>query len=203
MSSFTTEILISYLPESAHGSEWPLNSSCRMFQTHNAISVLCLLWRWTGRRLLWTLEDRKNTSSGGGFLRNRRWWREHSPLKSTSPFPSVSKMSMTLCTSGFCWSSGKDMNSSTLRDPELSRSSFLNLFPNLLISSASTETHSLQTGRDLGALSAQATPPTITSTWLPAPRPHMESKRTWLPAHTGHGYSAEPACSTLQPPATI
>lgn len=61
------------------------------------------------------------------------------PLKSTSPFPSVSKMSMTRCTSGFCWSSGKDMNSSTLREPELSRSSFLNLFPSRLISSASTE----------------------------------------------------------------
>lgn len=61
-----------------------------------------------------------------------------SPLKSTSPLPSVSNISMTLCTSGFCCNSGKDMNSSTLRDPELSRSSFLNLFPSLLISSAST-----------------------------------------------------------------
>lgn len=61
------------------------------------------------------------------------------PLKSTSPFPSVSNMSMTRCTRGFCWSSGRDMNSSTLSEPELSRSSFLNLFPNLLISSASTE----------------------------------------------------------------
>ncbi len=61
-----------------------------------------------------------------------------SPLKSTSPLPSVSNISMTLCTRGFCCSSGKDMNSSTLRDPELSRSSFLNLFPSLLISSAST-----------------------------------------------------------------
>lgn len=63
----------------------------------------------------------------------------YSPLKSTSPFPSVSNMSMTRCTRGFCWSSGKDINSSTLREPELSRSSFLNLFPSLLISSASTE----------------------------------------------------------------
>lgn len=60
------------------------------------------------------------------------------PLKSTSPFPSVSNMSITLCTSGFCCSSGSDMNSSTLSEPELSRSSFLNLFPSLLISSAST-----------------------------------------------------------------
>ena len=34
---------------------------------------------------------------------------------------------ITLCTSGFCWSSGNDMNSSTLKLPELSRSSFLNL----------------------------------------------------------------------------
>ncbi len=64
-----------------------------------------------------------------------------SPLKSTSPLPSVSNISMTLCTRGFCCSSGKDMNSSTLRDPELSRSSFLNLFPSLLISSASTGVH--------------------------------------------------------------
>lgn len=63
----------------------------------------------------------------------------HPPLKSTSPLPSVSKMSMTLCTSGFCCSSGRDMNSSTLREPELSRSSFLNLLPSRLISSASTE----------------------------------------------------------------
>lgn len=77
------------------------------------------------------------------------------PLKSTSPFPSVSNMSMTRCTRGFCWSSGRDMNSSTLSEPELSRSSFLNLFPNLLISSASTEmkqrereTSYLQTDRE-------------------------------------------------------
>lgn len=65
--------------------------------------------------------------------------KQKTPLKSTSPFPSVSNMSMTLCTSGFCCSSGRDMNSSTLREPELSRSSFLNRFPSLLISSASTE----------------------------------------------------------------
>lgn len=61
------------------------------------------------------------------------------PLKSTSPFPSVSNISMTRCTSGFCCNSGRDINSSTLREPELSRSSFLNRFPSLLISSASTE----------------------------------------------------------------
>lgn len=60
------------------------------------------------------------------------------PLKSTSPFPSESKISMTLWTSGFCCSSGSDMNSSTERAPELSRSSFRNRFPSLLISSAST-----------------------------------------------------------------
>lgn len=47
-------------------------------------------------------------------------------------------MSITRCTNGFCWSSGSDMNSSTLSEPELSRSSFLNLLPSLLISSAST-----------------------------------------------------------------
>lgn len=69
----------------------------------------------------------------------------YSPLKSTSPFPSVSNMSMTRCTRGFCWSSGKDINSSTLREPELSRSSFLNLFPSLLISSASTEAEQRET----------------------------------------------------------
>lgn len=87
------------------------------------------------------------------------------PLKSTSPFPSVSKISMTRCTSGFCWSSGSDMNSSTLSEPELSRSSFLNLFPSLLISSASTETkqrddyfhlHSLQVLRRSGSHAAVA-----------------------------------------------
>lgn len=70
------------------------------------------------------------------------------PLKSTSPFPSVSNMSMTRCTRGFCWSSGRDMNSSTLSEPELSRSSFLNLFPNLLISSASTEMKQRERERD-------------------------------------------------------
>ena len=35
------------------------------------------------------------------------------------------------------------MNSSTLREPELSRSSFLNRFPSLRISSASTESDSI------------------------------------------------------------
>ena len=63
------------------------------------------------------------------------------PLKSTSPLPSLSNTSMTLCTSGFCWSSGSDINSSTLREPELSKSSFLNLLPKRLISSASTVIH--------------------------------------------------------------
>uniref|UniRef100_A0A0E9RWC0 Uncharacterized protein n=1 Tax=Anguilla anguilla TaxID=7936 RepID=A0A0E9RWC0_ANGAN len=48
---------------------------------------------------------------------------------------------MTRCTRGFCCNSGKDMNSSTLKEPELSRSSFLNLFPSLLISSASKCEH--------------------------------------------------------------
>ncbi|TNN80952.1 hypothetical protein EYF80_008608 [Liparis tanakae] len=48
------------------------------------------------------------------------------------------EMSMTLWTRGFCCSSGSDMNSSTLREPELSRSSFLKRFPRRLISSAST-----------------------------------------------------------------
>ena len=61
------------------------------------------------------------------------------PLKSTSPFPSVSNISITRCTKGFCCNSGRDMNSSTLKEPELSKSSFLNLFPSLLISSASTK----------------------------------------------------------------
>lgn len=60
------------------------------------------------------------------------------PLKSTSPFPSWSNMSITRWTRGFCWSSGRDMNSSMLREPELSKSSFRKRFPNLLISSAST-----------------------------------------------------------------
>lgn len=63
------------------------------------------------------------------------------PLKSTSPFPSVSKMSMTRWTRGFCCSSGRDMNSSMDSEPELSRSSFLNRFPRRLISSASNVEH--------------------------------------------------------------
>ena len=46
-------------------------------------------------------------------------------------------MSMTLCTSGFCCSSGSVINSSTDSDPELSKSNFLNLLPSRLISSAS------------------------------------------------------------------
>ena len=58
-------------------------------------------------------------------------------LKSTSPLPSSSKRSITRWTRGFCCNSGKDMNSSTDSDPELSRSSFLNRFPSRLISSAS------------------------------------------------------------------
>lgn len=61
------------------------------------------------------------------------------PLKSISLLPSVSKTSITLCTSGFCCSSGSDMNSSTDNEPEWSVSSFRNLFPNRLISSASTK----------------------------------------------------------------
>ena len=44
---------------------------------------------------------------------------------------------MTLLTSGFCCSSGKDMNSSIESEPEPSRSNFLNRFPSLLISSES------------------------------------------------------------------
>lgn len=60
------------------------------------------------------------------------------PLKSTSPFPSVSNMSITRCTSGFWCNSGKDINSSTLSEPDWSRSSLRNRFPSLLISSAST-----------------------------------------------------------------
>ena len=61
------------------------------------------------------------------------------PLKSISPLRSVSNISMTRCTNGFCWSSGSVINSSMLNDPELSRSSFLNRLPSLFISSASTE----------------------------------------------------------------
>ena len=68
---------------------------------------------------------------------------------------------MTLCTNGFCCSSGRDMNSSTLKLPLLSRSSFLNLrktrsyffqrfshrLPRRLISSASKVAH-MSRGRD-------------------------------------------------------
>lgn len=61
------------------------------------------------------------------------------PLKSTSPFPSWSKISITLCTKGFCCNSGNDINSSTDNEPEWSKSSFLNLFPRRFISSGSTE----------------------------------------------------------------
>lgn len=60
------------------------------------------------------------------------------PLKSTSPFPSASNISITRWTSGFCCNSGSDINSSILKDPELSRSSFRKRFPSLRISSAST-----------------------------------------------------------------
>lgn len=56
----------------------------------------------------------------------------------TSPLPSASNMSMTLCTSGFCCSSGSDMNSSMESAPELSRSSLRNRLPSRRISSAST-----------------------------------------------------------------
>ena len=41
--------------------------------------------------------------------------------------PNLTNPPITLCTSGFCCNSGNDMNSSTLSDPELSKSSFLNL----------------------------------------------------------------------------
>lgn len=61
------------------------------------------------------------------------------PLKSTSPLPSASKISITRWTNGFCCNSGSDMNSSILRAPELSKSNFLNLFPSRRISSASTK----------------------------------------------------------------
>lgn len=50
----------------------------------------------------------------------------------------MSKISITRCTSGFCCNSGRDINSSTLSEPELSKSSFLKRFPSRLISSAST-----------------------------------------------------------------
>ena len=61
-----------------------------------------------------------------------------SPWKSTSPFRSVSKISMTLRTRGFCWSSGMLKNSSTEREPFLLRSNLLKLWLNRRISSAST-----------------------------------------------------------------
>ena len=61
-----------------------------------------------------------------------------SPLKSTSPLLSSSNMSMTRCTSGFCCSSGSDMNSSTLSAPLPSRSSFLKRRASRRSSSAST-----------------------------------------------------------------
>lgn len=60
-------------------------------------------------------------------------------LKSTSPLPSASKISMTRCTNGFCCNSGNDMNSSTLNAPELSKSSLRKRLPKRLISSASTK----------------------------------------------------------------
>ena len=84
---------------------------------------------------------RSNNTSVQGFIniKNVSCQGQSLPLKSTSPLPSVSKMSITLWTRGFWCSSGRDMNSSILRAPELSRSSFLNLFPNRLISSMSTE----------------------------------------------------------------
>ena len=53
---------------------------------------------------------------------------------------------MTLLTRGFCCSSGRDMNSSIDNDPEPSRSSFLNLFPSLFISSESNAAQFI--GRD-------------------------------------------------------
>jgi hypothetical protein len=59
-------------------------------------------------------------------------------LKSTSPFPSVSKRSMTRCTSGFCCRSCICINSSLLNAPEPSMSSFLKRLPSLFISSVST-----------------------------------------------------------------
>lgn len=59
-------------------------------------------------------------------------------LKSTSPLPSASNISITRCTRGFCCSSGSDINSSTLSAPELSKSSLRKRLPNRRISSAST-----------------------------------------------------------------
>lgn len=59
-------------------------------------------------------------------------------MKSTSPLQSVSNISITRWTSGFCCSSGSDMNSSTDNAPLPSKSNFLNLRASLRISSAST-----------------------------------------------------------------
>lgn len=61
------------------------------------------------------------------------------PLKSTSPLRSVSNISITRCTRGFCCNSGNDINSSILKEPELSRSNLRNLLPNRFISSPSTK----------------------------------------------------------------
>lgn len=151
-----------------HQASDALNQSCSSYTlfaqrgafTYIEASVPCLLWHWIARLPQWTLQRGEQSKlhcvlhhtlkqifrAQKGMFDHHLLRMElhkcinliHIPLKSTSPFPSVSNMSMTLCTSGFCWSSGSDMNSSTLREPELSRSSFLNLFPSLLISSAST-----------------------------------------------------------------
>lgn len=59
-------------------------------------------------------------------------------LKSIWPFPSSSIISITLLTSGFCCSSGMDMNSSTESSPSLFKSSFLKYLLSRLISSLST-----------------------------------------------------------------
>lgn len=63
---------------------------------------------------------------------------KNTPWKSTSPFLSVSRISMTLRTSGFCCSSGMLRNSSAERDPFWFKSSRLKLLLSLRISSAST-----------------------------------------------------------------
>ena len=63
------------------------------------------------------------------------------PSKSTSPLPSVSKISITLCISGFSASSGMDLTSAILKDPEWSWSNLRNLFPRRFISSVSTGKH--------------------------------------------------------------
>lgn len=76
-------------------------------------------------------------------------------LKSTSPLPSASNMSITRCTNGFCCNSGKDINSSMLRAPLLSRSNFRNLFPNLLISSTSTRASTIVYERIIGTTSSR------------------------------------------------